>query len=441
MGQSMYIVTDPELVVACQRQPKTLDFNVIMLNAYKRLGAVDNHAMMIVGKDINNDQGIQNYMTDNHNAEYAALAPGPALTQMNALVMSSLTSMIQVDAQKMQSVRLWEWTKHLVSVSATDAMYGPLNPISANPELENGFWDFEADSKMLLLNVLPSLTARKGYRAREAYARAFADYHGKGDYEGASKITLERRRVADKYGLSTDRLARWDLGLVLAILVNAAPSCFWLTVYVFSDPELLSELRREVLPLLTRSEPSDGSSVPIVTLDITRYNKNCPLLVSTYQETLRLVAAISSNKSVLEDTVIGDRYVLKKGGILQIPGGIIHTDQNVWGQDADEFNPRRFLDVRNAESTYTGSFRVFGGGATFCPGRHFARTEIMSFLTMLVLGFDLVPVEGKWELPEKEVGDGMATRKPLSDIEVKIHPREGFANVQWAFETGSKREP
>ena len=433
MGKSLYIVMDPDLVLACQKSSKTLDFYPVMLQGFQRLANVDADAMAILSKDLN--QPGANYMSDEHKAEYAALTPGPALNAMNAAVMQRLTSLITTSAAASgKPIKLQAWIRHLFSIAATDALYGPANPISKDPALELAFWDFEADAKLLLVNILPSLTAPKGHRARELFATAFEAYFNADGERGAAKIIQERRRVATKYGLSLKQLSRWDIGMVLAVLANAVPTCFWLTAHILADPVLLSDLRAEVAPLMTRS--ADGKTV---TFDISSLSASCPLYISTLQETLRLIGAISSSKAVLADTILADRYLLRKDGLVQIPGGVIHADKAVWGADAADFNPRRFIDVRNAEAKMNGAYRVFGGGVTMCPGRHFARTEIVAFVGMLTTAFDVSTTSGAGlKVPEQEIGFGISVRKPLSDVEVELKWREGFEGVEWVFETGVK---
>ena len=361
---------------------------------------------------------------------------------MNARVLASLVSLIKrdVDVGQAKNVKLFKWIRHLLSVAGTDAVYGPANPMSTRPELglEQAFWDFDDDFKMLLLDVLPSITARKGHQARNIFANAFKEYFNNGGAEQASYIIKERLRVAQKYQLSIERFSRWDIGMHLAILVNAVPTCFWLAAHVLSDAELLADLRKEIAPLLKISEVSDDAPRTI-TMDITRFTQDCPLFISTFQEVLRTAGGLTSAKAVIEDTLIGHGYLLKKGAIVLIPGKVIHNDPAIWGADAREFDPRRFLGVRHAESRYAGAFRTFGGGATMCPGRHFARTELISFVAVLITAFDVNPAGGTWILPEKEVGLGISVLKPLSDMEVELRYREGFEDIRWRFETGLKK--
>jgi cytochrome P450 len=42
-------------------------------------------------------------------------------------------------------------------------------------------------------------------------------------------------------------------------------------------------------------------------------------------------------------------------------------------------------------------FRVFGGGKTLCPGRHFATNEVLAVVAMFIVRLDMTPVGGEWK--------------------------------------------
>ena len=93
--------------------------------------------------------------------------------------------------------------------------------------------------------------------------------------------------------------------------------------------------------------------------------------------------------------MLAEKYFLKKGAIVQISGGVIHSDKSIWGDDVDEFNPSRFLGAKTRSGGFhPAAFRGFGGGKTLCPGRHFAVNEILLLAAMIVLAFDMESPDG-----------------------------------------------
>jgi cytochrome P450 len=167
------------------------------------------------------------------------------------------------------------------------------------------------------------------------------------------------------------------------------------------------------------------------TIDVSYIQSNCPLLVSTWQEVLRITTLTTTNRCVLADTYIGGQILLNKGGIIQIPTGVFHSDQNIWGSDVNEFDPCRFLPSKQAHDS--AAFQPFGGGSTICPGRYLAVTEILGFVSAVILGFEISPAEGESKLPEKDSRPFAGAVKPASDIKVVIRRRVGFEKTVWSF--------
>lgn len=68
--------------------------------------------------------------------------------------------------------------------------------------------------------------------------------------------------------------------------------------------------------------------------------------------------------------VLNNKYYFKKGGVVQIVGGVIYVDKVIWGDDVVEFNLKCFLNGLKGfgVSFYFVVFRGFGGGKILCFG-------------------------------------------------------------------------
>lgn len=253
--------------------------------------------------------------------------------------------------------------------------------------------------------------------------------------EGASTLVKGRYDACVKNGLSVDAVARFEIGDAIGIMINAIPTTFWLLIYVYPDSALLESLRQEITDIVTTDiDLQTGSRRHL--LDTRKLKDNCPLLVSTYQEVLRLQTNNTQSRWVVRDTMLNDQYLLKKDSVIQMPGAIIHEDPAVWGMDAKEFNPRRFL--KGQGKYHPGAFRSFGGGATLCPGRHLALIEIVSFAAMFIMRFEATPVNWGWRLPGVKGNKVInSVPPPSSDIKVSIRIRDGFENDRWALDSGA----
>jgi cytochrome P450 len=304
------------------------------------------------------------------------------------------------------------------------------------------FWDYEDGLIAFVANVFPQVTARKAYQGWKACVEGFTEYTEAGRHSEAHPIVQNRKALHDSYGFSSREQAKLDLGLAFAFGTNAGITSFWLLNHIFSSHTLLAEIRTELT--------SHALTAPN-TLSL-RKLRDCPLLNSVYRETLRMVAPMTSARFVRSDTVLADRYLLRKGSVVQIAGNVMHSSPSIWGADATTFNARRFLhstagskadadgdggaDPSKPSAVHPAAFRSFGGGASLCPGRHFAQMEILGFCAMLVLGFEMLPVRGEsgvgWD-PEMDCKALLlVVRKPQREVKVQMRRRSGFEGVEWA---------
>jgi hypothetical protein len=296
----------------------------------------------------------------------------------------------------------------------------------------------------LVIDVLPSITARRAYLARQKVLEGLVRYVKHKNYKVASGLIQERVETNLEFGLGERMSGHAELILMFGILGNAVPSNFWLVANLFSRPALLQEIREEVTTALSIPDPTaDSNTVLISAKDINM--RSCPILYSCYRESLREISLLTSARMVLQDTILADKYFLRKDSVVQIAGGILGRDPVVWGANGRDFDPYRFLVEGKSESSGPGAtvaapmppgvssaaFRAFGGGTVICPGRHFAQTELMVFSAMVALLFDITDVGGgPMKLPEKdETRIPLSVMKPVAEPMVRIKRRLGWERV------------
>lgn len=268
--------------------------------------------------------------------------------------------------------------------------------------------------------------------ARELAAAAMIDYVHKGGHKLASALVRKRyEHHVEKFGFSVEDFARGELGNTFAVLGNSTPCSLWVLFHIFSDDRVLADVRREVSALVREHVDEDGRRTN--SIDLAGVRTSCPVLLSTFQETMRHRAVAPGPRVLLEDVELNGQYLLKKGSMLMIPTPVQHTDTTAWGESATKFDHLRFVRGAPGRSKPNRvAFRAFGGGHVLCPGRHFASTEIMSLAAMLVLQFDAVPVadDGRWVEPTWKNSPLQAGFPvPDEDIEVEMRPRD--PDVRW----------
>lgn len=79
--------------------------------------------------------------------------------------------------------------------------------------------------------------------------------------------------------------------------------------------------------------------------------------------------------------------MLPQGYRVLAPYRQLHYNEDVFGKNAGEFDPERFLV--NKDLIHHPSFRPFGGGANYCPGRFIARQEVCVFIALVLDRFDI----------------------------------------------------
>ncbi|RYP19868.1 hypothetical protein DL765_003122 [Monosporascus sp. GIB2] len=441
LDQRIYIVTSPALAAAVQRASKTLSFTPIIPEVTRPVLGLDDATMAIVRSNLDpGPDDEQGYLSEIQGMVYTSLGPGTYLNELTLDAVRKLGAEVAAYAASLwprgtnAPTDLLLWIRHIVTVATANYLYGPENPIALHPELEEAFWDFDHGLAALLIGVYPSLTARKAYTGRERLAAALADYLEAGRHKTGSKIIQKRVELALKYGWSLRMTARSELSFLFAATVNTTTATFWILLRLYADKALLEAVRGEVAAATEPGEEQDHgcgmggrNKLRIPTL-----GDQCPTLTAVYNECLRLGSDNFSNRKVREDTVLADRYLLRKGAIVQIAGGVIHADEAVWGDDATAFNPRRFLGGTSKGQRHPAAFRAFGGGKTLCPGRHFARNEILAFAALVVTRFDVdAPHGGAIEVPEKkDTGLPVHILEPTEPVSVVISKRvEGAIDI------------
>jgi cytochrome P450 len=292
---------------------------------------------------------------------------------------------------------------------------------------------------MLVMGV-PSWAVKPATQSLDLGASALEDYFKADKHRKGSALVQARYDHSISHGMPLNDIARSEFTNVVALLANTVPASFWMLYHIYSDPKVLANCREELENAITSTIGYEGEGIGKV-IDISKVKSSCPILLSTFKEVLRHHSTSVAARLVMEDYILDDRYLLKKGSTVMMPGSVQHTLQDVWGDDTDSFNYKRFAVPD--QHKYTAAFRAFGGGSTLCSGRHFASTEILAFTAVMLMRFDMKPVAGKWVQPtENKVDFWEATAGPDNDIEVETTPiAGGDSGNTWKFTLSESDRP
>lgn len=291
-----------------------------------------------------------------------------------------------------------------------------------------------------------------GYRARTTMFHAFRKYfHNVPD--DVSSVIHERQRILREAGIPADDTYKMQSNLSDAY-PNFPPTLFWTIYEIFSRPDVLSEIRQEIHDKAVTQSSSNKI------LNITSLQSDCHLLLSAFQETQRLRHSQVAFRIVVDDILLDDQYLLKKGAYVHLPAKPVHQNSEFWGPHANAFDPYRFIQAadptsKNPTTTTTSTtttsksiptkpkiipsgFRAWGAPPHMCPARQFAATEIMVFVALLALQTDLTPENGKWERePELRQMEIAMLPRPKRDVRLMVSKREGAG--RWRVEMGRSK--
>uniref|UniRef100_A0A1D1XMK0 Cytochrome P450 734A1 n=1 Tax=Anthurium amnicola TaxID=1678845 RepID=A0A1D1XMK0_9ARAE len=156
---------------------------------------------------------------------------------------------------------------------------------------------------------------------------------------------------------------------------TTALSAAWCLMLLASYPEWQARARDEVVEICGDQPP---------TIEVLRKMKTLTMVI---QETLRLYApAFFTSRETLQDLKFGDIHI-PEGTIIRIPISKLHTDPEIWGPDAHEFNPERFAQRISGACKFPHAYIPFGLGTRSCVGQHFAMVELKIVLSLILSKF------------------------------------------------------
>ncbi|KAF7939898.1 uncharacterized protein EAE98_000025 [Botrytis deweyae] len=431
-GGKVHIVGSPELISSLQRQGKTASFWYLEARFTAELGGLSRNGMKKLVANLEPASEKPSLLIEGLKATQQAISPLGGVDDMIRVAAENIQARLDNLASETGDIKLttdlWAWVQHEITVATTESVYGPENPYR-DSKVETGFWDFANDNVTLLLTkLLPNFVASKAIRGRAIVVEAMSRYFTKGAQKNGSSL-VKARYASLSPEMSHDDLARFECVDGIAIMTNTVPAAFWTVFQIFSDPELLKQVRDQVREITTTTQ-SQETGILELKINLRRL-KDAPILFSAQQETLRFRATGTQPRMVMEDMIVGDdEYLLRKDSMVIIANRALHYDKKTWGETADVFRAHRFCGKVPGHA-----FRGFGGGINLCPGRGFAMAEVAALVAMLAMRFDLVPVGGNWVEPGQDLNNmSLQVAPPGRKVMVSIVPREGSGGQKWSFE-------
>jgi cytochrome P450 len=321
------------------------------------------------------------------------------LTDKFIEVLQARLSAVDADGDGVQ-VNLYEWMREQ-AFHASMISLGGTKLLEMYPGISNEFWAWDEGLVGMLFGT-PRLFARAAYSARDSLIDKLEQWLAGGyaastdeselDWEPnfGARVMRKRHEYYAQQKMSLRGQASADLVFFGGILTNAIPAIGWMLMHILS-PTNPPELRSWVMDEIKSAQREDGS------IDIPLLSK-LSLLNSMFHEVLRVYIDLLIVRQVDADTTIGP-HIVHKNEVIMAPSWLSHRNAEHFAKP-DAFDPARFLvddpetgKMKFSTAGLTGKFFPFGGGHYMCPGRTFAKQEVLGAIAVLLLNFDIEFVE------------------------------------------------
>lgn len=213
-------------------------------------------------------------------------------------------------------------------------------------------------------------------------------------------------RLLDLHEQDTEKHTRYHVFMVglsniMAGFDTTAVSLSAVLYYLLKNPQTMSKLKNELHEFTARGHQAKDISF--------KESQELPYFQAVVKEALRLHPATGLPlwRVVPEGGATIAGQLFPEGAVVGINAWVAHRNKEVYGSDADEFRPERWLeaeteaelgnkDMLRQMDTY---YLPFGAGSRSCIGKNIALLEISKLIPRLVRDFDfcLEDPEREWD--------------------------------------------
>ncbi|KAG6623399.1 Cytochrome P450 [Phytophthora cinnamomi] len=211
-------------------------------------------------------------------------------------------------------------------------------------------------------------------------------------------LFIEKSKVEYTKGVHTKKDLKLMRDFVVSFLAagreTTATSMSWVILMMNRYPTVLDRVRQELknkLPDLVSGKMRAPTMENIQQL---------VFLEATIKETLRLFPVVAiTGRSATRDVRLYEGTCIRAGTRVVMPHYAMGRMTTVWGPDAGEFKPERWIDPATGKIKVMSPFKfsVFLGGPRVCLGMKFALAEIKISLAKLLSQFDFKTVRDPFD--------------------------------------------
>ncbi|KAI9446023.1 cytochrome P450, partial [Lactarius indigo] len=281
-------------------------------------------------------------------------------------------------------------------------------------------WYYIPELLLDLAQYLPTPRYRR-FREYSAFIRNFSQgIVERSIIEGDGKDVMSVLLRANSSENSRDKLSDIEMVDQIATLLFAghdttANTLAWYFYEISRNPECQERVRAEIATIRAKKCGEELSAADLESMAYT---------LATLKEVLRLHPIVHTMlKEATRDDVIplsspiatrsGEKISsipVRKGTLVDLAVGVYNRLPEIWGADANEFKPKRFLNIDKSKRSNVGLFGNFicfvASGPGACIGWRFAVLEMQTIIVTLLENFEfsLPPQTEKTRIYRKPIG-------------------------------------
>jgi len=404
-GQRMTFITDPLAYPKFLKMVKVLPFTPVADDVMVKVFGLSRKTMDLLSGEL--AKKIHDITIENMQGKHA-------LASLTVSAATALESALSIEAVVGSAPKLLDgWarvpfynTVALALFKATSTAIFGAN--FATKENFDAFMAFDKDFPLMVAGVPMS----GGLKARN---KLMAQFDGQ-DYEAGSSPYIQQRakafrQIEQEQGMSNVEHSGSQVALIWATVANTMPAAFWTLFYLVRDPIAAAAVTAELKRAANTKKERTTEIATTSTASAACFSfgpeelDGLAVLDSCITEALRLTSGSivmreavpsgtdgSADKAFVElelpsnkDPSSPSSVFLRRGDRVAIFPPLSHLDPTTF-EDPGAFKHDRFLGP-GGEALAKG-IRVFGGGTSMCPGRHFARREVKSFVALAFARFE-----------------------------------------------------